>query len=176
MLDLASQYPIFGPEIRCPHCHQKISALTLTDAYLCNAHGIFEVKPDGQDLVHLPSGRCWRLWEDKWYHQHTHPDALRFEIHEALDHLYTQGYRAIKIIVAQRYRSLLMPYFQRAMGVLPSATVPRLYGLPVGFSPDPHSDPQGNLQGDPRWNVINFDLETSRESLQSQMSLSYSSR
>jgi uncharacterized protein (TIGR02652 family) len=156
MLNLALQYPIFGPEIHCPHCQQIIPALTLTDTYLCHAHGPFEANPETQDLVHLYSGRSWRRWEGRWYHQHRHPDGLRFEIHEALDQLYTQGYRAVKITVAQRYRSLLIPYFKRTLRLLSDSNDGLgLYGLPVLFSTDE----------DPRWQVINFDLETTRESL-----------
>lgn len=153
MLDLALQYPIFGPEIHCPHCQQVISALTLTDTYLCHSHGPFEANPETRDLVHLYSGRSWRLWDGKWYHQHRHPDGLRFEIHEALDHLYTKGYRAVQILVAHRYRSLLLPYFNRTLRISPDSDRQqplRLYGLPVTFSGE----------DDPRWHVINFDLET----------------
>ncbi|ASC73169.1 hypothetical protein XM38_041310 [Halomicronema hongdechloris C2206] len=92
MVNPALQYPIFGPEIQCPHCRQEIPALTLTDTYLCPRHGAFEANPDNKELVHLQSGRHWRQWEGEWYRQHTHPDGIRFEIHEALDRLYTQGY------------------------------------------------------------------------------------
>ncbi|MEY2977864.1 MAG: TIGR02652 family protein [Prochlorotrichaceae cyanobacterium] len=157
MLDLALQYPIFGPEIHCPHCQQVIPALTLTDTYLCNYHGPFEANPQTQDLVHLHSGRAWRRWDGKWYHQHRHPDGLRFEIHEALDQLYTEGYRAIQIVVADRYRSLLLPYFKRTLGISQEddKSPPRLYGLPVTFS----------MEEDPRWSVINFRLKTTREPL-----------
>ena len=147
MLDLALQYPLFGPEILCPHCCQPIPALTLTDTYLCNHHGAFEADPQTHCLVHLYSGRSWKQWDDRWYRQHTHPDGIRFEIHEALDRLYLEGHRATKVIIAQRYRSILMTYFQRLMS-LPEEQTPRLYGLPVLFSPE-----------DPRWRVINFDLE-----------------
>ncbi len=68
------QYPIFGPEIDCPLCRQPIPALTLTDTYLCSRHGAFEANPETEELIHLPSGRRWRRWEDTWYRQHTHPD------------------------------------------------------------------------------------------------------
>jgi uncharacterized protein (TIGR02652 family) len=81
------QYPIFGSEIKCPHCRQIIPALILTDTYLCPRHGAFEVQPNCRDLVHLQSDRQWRLWDDEWYRQHTHPDGIRFEIHESIDHL-----------------------------------------------------------------------------------------
>ncbi len=91
------QYPVFGSEIKCPHCRQIIPALILTDTYLCSRHGAFEVDPNCQDLVHLQSDRQWRLWDDEWYRQHTHPDGIRFEIHESIDRLYTQGYRATKV-------------------------------------------------------------------------------
>lgn len=155
MIDPAVQYPVFGAEISCPHCRQAIPALTLTDTYLCPRHGAFEADPQTQELVHLQSGRQWRQWEGVWYRQHTHPDGIRFEIHEALDRLYTQGYRAKRVIIAERYRSIISAYFERSSGWSPrnpNAPVPKLYGLPVSFSPLP--DPES------RWNVINFDLET----------------
>jgi uncharacterized protein (TIGR02652 family) len=109
-MNSALQYPIFGPEIHCPHCRQKIQALTLTDTYLCPRHGAFEADPKTKDLVHLQSGRHWRRWEGQWYRQHTHPDGIRFEIHEALDRLHTQGYRATRVIIAQRYQDLISAY------------------------------------------------------------------
>ena len=153
MINPALQYPIFGPEIQCPHCRQAIAALTLTDTYLCPRHGAFEADPKTEELVHLQSGRHWRRWENEWYRQHTHPDGIRFEIHEALDRLYTQGYRATRVIIAQRYRELMSPYLERSTpwrGPSDSAK-PRLYGLPVEFGPDPAQDPC--------WDVINFTLE-----------------
>lgn len=147
------QYPIFGPEIKCPHCHQTIPALTLTDSYLCNRHGAFEANPKNGELVHLQSGRHWRLWEDKWFRQHTHPDGIRFEIHEALDQLYTQGYRATKVIIASRYKDLVSAYLERNTPWRENSDsqAPQLYGLPVKFSPDG--------QEEPCWDVINFNLE-----------------
>ncbi len=146
------QYPIFGPEISCPHCRQIIPALTLTDTYLCPRHGPFEADPKTQELVHLQSGRHWRLWQEEWYRQHTHPDGIRFEIHEALDHLYTQGYRATRVVIAQRYRDLISSYLERGtQWRTGEGQKLRLYGLPVEFSPD--------AQDDPCWDVINFDLE-----------------
>lgn len=147
------QYPIFGPEIACPHCRQSIPALTLTDTYLCPRHGAFEANPDTKEIVHLQSGRCWRRWEDKWYRQHTHPDGIRFEIHEALDKLYTEGYRATRVIIAERYHDLVGSYLERSnfrRGGKSDKT-PKLYGLPVVFSTE--SD-------DPCWEVINFKLVT----------------
>ena len=95
----------------------------------------------------------WRLWEGKWYRQHTHPDGIRFEIHEALDRLYTEGYRATKVIIASRYKALVSAYLERNSswrGSLASAP-PQLYGLPVEFSSE--------AKEDPCWEVINFDLE-----------------
>jgi uncharacterized protein (TIGR02652 family) len=153
MINPAFQYPIFGPEIRCPHCRQTIPALTLTDTYLCPRHGAFEADPKTEELVHLQSGRHWRQWEGEWYRQHTHPDGIRFEIHEALDRLYTEGYRATRVIIAQRYRNLISAYFERNSGWSThlDSPIPRLYGLPVVFSPDPEQEPC--------WAVINFDLE-----------------
>ena len=147
------QYPIFGPEIQCPHCRQTILALTLTDTYLCPRHGAFEADPQTRELVHLQSGRHWRHWNGEWYRQHTHPDGIRFEIHEALDRLYTEGYRATKIIIANRYRDLVSVYLERnnPSNFKTEAKSPRLYGLPVEFSSD--SAP------DSCWQVINFDLE-----------------
>jgi uncharacterized protein (TIGR02652 family) len=147
------QYPIFGPEIKCPHCRQVIQALTLTDSYLCPRHGAFEANPETKDLIHLQSGRHWRLWEDKWYRQHTHPDGIRFEIHEALDRLYTEGYRATKVIIAQRYRSLVSSYLEKGTSwdANGESKLLQLYGLPVEFSPD--------LTDESCWDVINFILE-----------------
>lgn len=141
-------YPIFGSEITCPHCHQTIAALTLTDSYLCPRHGAFEADPKTGELNHIQSGRQWRLWQGQWYRQHTHPDSIRFEIHEALDKLYTEGYRATKIIIASRYRDLINAYFKNHA---PEVQSPQLYGLPLEFSPE--------TKEDERWEVINFDLE-----------------
>ncbi|MEM9927874.1 MAG: TIGR02652 family protein, partial [Cyanobacteria bacterium P01_D01_bin.50] len=147
---------IFGPEIQCPHCRQTIPALTLTDTYLCPRHGAFEANPETSELIHLQSGRHWRRWKDEWYRQHTHPDGIRFEIHEALDKLYTQGYRATKVIIAGRYRELMSGYLERSSpwrgGKNSEATSARLYGLPVDFSPD-------EISPESCWQVINFDLE-----------------
>jgi uncharacterized protein (TIGR02652 family) len=162
-MNFALQYPIFGPEIQCPHCRQTIPALTLTDTYLCTRHGAFEADPQTSELVHLQSSRHWCLWEGEWYRQHTHPDGIRFEIHDALDKLYTQGYRATKVIIAERYRELIGSYLIGADSLsakpIPEAwpggteqiPLPRLFGLPVAFSPEPLAEPC--------WKVINFDLE-----------------
>jgi len=152
--NLALQYPVFGPDIQCPHCRQEIPALTLTDSYLCPRHGAFEADPSTNDLVHLQSGRHWRLWNGEWYRQHTHPDGIRFEIHEALDQLYTQGYRATKVVIANRYRELVSSYLERNTPWRNNnndSQAPKLYGLPVEFSPEPLEDPS--------WDVINFNLE-----------------
>ena len=153
MTPASLQYPIFGPEIQCPHCRQTMQALTLTDAYLCQRHGAFEADPNTQELVHLQSGRHWRQWQGEWYRQHTHPDGIRFEIHEALDRLYTQGYRATRVIIAHRYQELISTYLERTTPWSNSGQTgqPRLYGLPVMFSP--------NALEDPRWQVINFALD-----------------
>lgn len=153
MLNPSLQYPPFGPDIQCPHCRQLIPALTLTDSYLCPRHGAFEVEVNSKELVHLQSGRHWRLWQGEWYRQHTHPDGIRFEIHEALDRLYSQGYRATKVIIAHRYKALVSAYLERnhARRSLGDNATPRLYGLPVEFSPAQAAEPC--------WDVINFDLE-----------------
>ena len=42
------------------------------------------------------------------------PRSIRFEIHEALDRLYTQGYRATRVIIAQRYQELISTYLERS--------------------------------------------------------------
>jgi uncharacterized protein (TIGR02652 family) len=149
------QYPIFGPEIQCPHCRQMLSALTLTDTYLCQRHGAFEADPHTKELIHLQSGRHWRQWDGEWYRQHTHPDGIRFEIHEALDRLYGEGLRATRVIIAKRYQELIATYLDRGAPwskTMEGNELPRLYGLPVEFGPDPSA-------GDLRWDVINFDLD-----------------
>ena len=145
------QYPIFGPEIQCPHCRQTIPAVTLTDTYLCPGHGAFEANAKTGELIHLQSGRHWRKWNSEWYRQHTHPDGIRFEIHEALDKLYTQGYRATRVIIARRYQELMSGYLERSTpwrsGQQPENTSARLYGLPVEFSPDPTDEPCWEKKG-----------------------------
>lgn len=152
-MNLGLQYPIFGPEISCPHCRQTIPALTLTDTYLCTRHGAFEADPKLEELIHLPSGRRWRQWKNQWYRQHTHPDGIRFEIHEALDRLYTEGYRATKVTIAHRYRDLVGSYLERSHpwqeGIEEKPA--KLYGLPVVFSPESSTEPY--------WEIINFSLE-----------------
>jgi len=150
MYNFGLHYPIFGPEIPCPHCRQTILALTLTDTYLCPRHGPFEADSLSNELVHLPSGRHWRRWHTDWHRQHTHPDGVRFEIHEALDELYKTGYKSTGIIIARRYQGLMGNHLEITPSQEKGYSL-RLYGLPVGFSPD--SDP------DPCWNVINFSLE-----------------
>ncbi|MGB7084051.1 MAG: TIGR02652 family protein [Phormidesmis sp.] len=153
MLGSASQYPIYGPEVQCPHCRQTIPALLLTDSYLCTRHGAFEADPETQELVHVQSGRHWRQWENKWHRQHTHPDGIRFEIHEELDRLFTQGFRATRVIIADRYKTLMMPYLEHGAPWQNKGAekVLRLYGLPVAFS--------DRSNADPRWDIINFELE-----------------
>jgi len=60
-----------------------------------------------------------------------------------------------QVIIANRYRDLVSSYLERNTtwrGNEPGeATIPRLYGLPVEFSP--------NAPDEPCWDVINFDLE-----------------
>ncbi|NJN76638.1 MAG: TIGR02652 family protein [Synechococcaceae cyanobacterium RL_1_2] len=144
MTTFNSQYPIFGPEIICPHCHQPISALTLTDIYLCHRHGPFEADPATKILTHTNSGRQWKQWQRQWYRQHIHHDGLRFEIHEALDQLYAEGWRATQITIAPRYRAMLEQYLITEQGL-------QLYGIPTTFAL-PHPNQQ-------EWEVINFNLE-----------------
>ncbi|WP_024544544.1 TIGR02652 family protein [Picosynechococcus sp. NKBG15041c] len=156
MVEPSLHYPIFGAEIPCPHCRQMIPALTLTDSYLCDRHGAFEADPETEILVHLQSSRQWKRWENQWYRQHTHPDGIRFEIHEALDRLYIKGLRATKITIAQRYQTLmgrtlefkLVPHSESGS----APTTPHLYGLPV------HFQEEGDRQS--RWQVVNFELAT----------------
>jgi len=143
------QYPIFGPEINCPHCHQPIVALTLTDSYLCHRHGAFEADPNTRDLVHLQSGRQWRLWQNEWYRQHSHADGIRFEIHEALDEVYRSGNQVTKIIIANRYQELITGYLERNNNDIKSF---KLYNIPVEFSSESDADE--------RWQIINFDFAT----------------
>jgi uncharacterized protein (TIGR02652 family) len=152
-MDLASQYPIFGPEIQCPHCYGNIPALTLTDSYLCSRHGAFEADSKTRDLVHLQSGRHWRYWEGKWYRQHTHPDGIRFEIHEALDQLYMEGYIVTKVIIAQRYQELMISYLEDGKGTNSETKSFKLYGITVVFSDS------SEMEGDRSWEVVNFSLE-----------------
>lgn len=163
LMSIAFGYPYYGPTIQCPHCRQTIAALTLTDTYLCHRHGAFEVSMDPtQDLVHLQSGRRWRMWEEQWYRQHTHADGIRFEIHEELDRLRVQGMRAIQVTIACRYRELLGPYLEQASFRRHSSFgYPRLYGLPVVFSSDPKDE--GDPQALQRWQVINFELAQERD-------------
>jgi len=150
----AQQYPIFGSEINCPHCMQSIPALLLTDTYLCSRHGAFEVDRNGRDLVHLQSDRQWRLWNNEWYRQHTHPDGIRFEIHESIDRLYTQGYRSVKVTIAHRYMDLVKPYLESSPI---NSRLQRLYGLSVEFSQP--NNVNGDLDRAERWEVINFEIE-----------------
>jgi uncharacterized protein (TIGR02652 family) len=151
-------YPIFGSEITCTHCRQTIEALTLTDSYLCSRHGAFEANPETKVLVHLQSGREWRRWENKWYRQHTHPDGIRFEIHEALDRLYTEGYRATKVIIASRYYNLISSFLEKGNNWQKDKEnrLYKLYGLPVEFSPPSNQESC--------WDVINFILEKEKGS------------
>lgn len=153
MNDISLQYPIFGSQIQCPHCRQIIEALTLTDSYLCPRHGAFEANPETRVLTHLQSGRQWRLWENKWYRQHTHPDGIIFEIHEALDRLYTEGYRATKVIIAERYYNLINSYLDKGSALQGGKEnkLYKLYGLSVEFS--------SQSEEESCWEVINFVLE-----------------
>lgn len=181
-MSIAFGHPFYGPTIQCPHCRQTIAALTLTDTYLCHRHGAFEVslerEANGQpDLVHLQSGRRWRMWQGRWFRQHTHADGIRFEIHEELDRLRMQGMRATQVTIARRYQDLLSPYLEQAsFRRHNSFGYPRLYGLPVVFSPEPdwdfpcatdklnhelnHELNQGELN---RWSIINFELTQERD-------------
>jgi uncharacterized protein (TIGR02652 family) len=153
MLHPAIDCPAFGPEIQCPHCHRIISALFLTDTYLCPRHGAFEVSTTGE-LVHVLSGRCWHQWKGTWYRQHIHIDGLRFEIGEALDQLHRQGRRATQITIAQRYQVLFEGGPDRAL-TAPKRLYPlgqKLFSIPLVFSP--------TSQVDPQWTSVNFEFIT----------------
>ncbi|MDX1977792.1 MAG: TIGR02652 family protein [Pseudanabaenaceae cyanobacterium bins.68] len=120
-------YPDFGSEIPCPQCHRPIPALILTDAYLCDRHGLFELTPANHHLVHLQSGRIWQRYQNQWYRQHTHPDGLILEIGQGLDLAYCQGWQVIQIAIAARYQDLLYPYLDDQG---------QLFGLRLEFNPD----------------------------------------
>lgn len=157
-MSMAFSYPIFGSTIICPHCRETLPALTLTDIYLCQRHGAFEANGHTHELVHLQSGRRWRLWQGEWFRQHTHVDGIRFEIHEELDRLRVKGIQPTQILLAERYRELMTPHLeeQRSSSRQHFANQIQLYGLPVVFS----SPPIEHLDRDPesRWQVINFEL------------------
>lgn len=147
------QYPIFGREIQCPHCHQTITGLILTESYICPRHGAFEAEPGTGKLVHLHSGRYWLRWNNAWHRQHTHPDGVRFEIHDALERLLNEGYSVTKIVIAQRYKELMKDYLGHTTFPSEAGKNNRdlcLYGLRVEFSPE---------SADESWSIINFDLE-----------------
>lgn len=151
-MTLGSLLPALGETIHCPCCDRPIPALVLTNAYLCPSHGLFEVEPAENGIIHLDSGRHWRCWQGQWYCQHQQVGSLRAEIFAALDHLHHQGFYATGITLAQRYRDLVTPdvesrsdwFRQIYYGKL------RLYGLPVTFQPD--------TQTDSRWQVIAFEF------------------
>ena len=179
-MDVSFSPPIFGYDIPCPHCSKVIPALTLTDSYLCERHGVFEAEPTTQELVHLQSGRRWRRWNNQWFRQHTHVDGIRFEIHEELDRLHAQGMRATSVTIAQRYSKLLQSYLESNRARRHKNGQWQLYGLPVSFSqhsaqttPSPSSvstatPTSPNSSTDVRsadesseqlrWSVINFEL------------------
>ena len=137
------QYPIFGPEIHCPHCHKPIPALTLTDTYLCSRHGPFEANPDTEELVHLSSSNgYWRQWQGKWYRQHIHVDGIRYEIKDAIDRQFRQGYRTTKVIVARRYKDLILKR---------NNSWESFITVPIEFSAASSSNSC--------WEVINFELQ-----------------
>ena len=136
-MDVSFSPPIFGCDIPCPHCSKIIPALTLTDSYLCERHGVFEAEPSTQELVHLQSGRRWRRWNHRWFRQHTHVDGIRFEIHEELDRLHAQGMRATAVTIAHRYSKLLQSYLESNRARRHKNGQWQLYGLPVSFSQHP---------------------------------------
>ena len=151
-MSLSSLLPAFGEAIRCPCCNHPIPALVLTNAYLCPRHGLFEVDPAENGIIHLDSGRHWRSWQGQWYRQHQQVESLRTEIFAALDHLHHQGFHATEITLAQRYRDLVAPYIESRSDWFRQIYYSklRLFGLPITFQPD--------TQADSRWQVIAFEL------------------
>ena len=147
-----SLLPSFGETIDCPRCHRSIPALILTDAYLCPHHGLFEVGPRENEVIHLDSGQRWRFWEGRWYRQHQQIESLRAELFAGLDHLHHQGFHATGITLARRYRELVTPYLESGSDWFRQIYCGklRLYGLPVAFQPE--------TQADSRWQAIAFEL------------------
>ncbi len=145
---------MFGVNIHCPLCCRLSPALLLTDAYLCPRHGVFEAHRVTSSLVHQDSGQVWHHWQGHWYQQHLYPEGLKIEIYKALDHLHHQGHRGIKITLARRYEALVQPHLESQSNWLQQIyyTKPRLYGLPLEFSPA--------INANSRWQVINFELST----------------
>ena len=120
MVNSALQYPIYGPEIQCPHCRQKIPALTLTDTYLCSRHGAFEADPDSKELVHLQSAAtlAGSGMANGLVASIPTPTGIRFEnsMNFSLDRLYTEGYRATRVIIGKNrtiIRDLVNAYLER---------------------------------------------------------------
>lgn len=151
-MSLSSLLPAFGEAVRCPCCDHPIPALVLTNAYLCPRHGLFEVDPAENGIIHLDSGRHWRSWQGQWYRQHQQVESLRAEIFAALDHLHHQGFHATEITLAQRYQDLVTPYVESRSDWFRQVYYSklRLFGLPVTFQPD--------TQTGSRWQVIAFEL------------------
>ena len=147
-----SVLPTFGETIRCPCCDRSIPALFLTEAYLCQRHGLFEVGSEENEVIHLDSGRRWQSWQGHWYQQHQQIESLRAELVATLEHLHHQGFHATRIAMAQRYRELVTPYLESGSDWFHQIYCgkPRLYGLPVTFQP--------KTQEDSRWQVISFEL------------------
>ena len=127
-------------------------ALVLTNAYLCPRHGLFEVGSAEDGIIHLDSERHWRAWQGQWYRQHQQVESLRVEFFVALDHLHHQGFYAIGITLAQRYRDLVTPYVESRSDWFRQIYYGkrRLFGLPVTFQPD--------TQTSSRWQMIAFEL------------------
>ena len=151
-MTLGSLLPALGETIRCPCCDRTISALVLTNAYLCPRHGLFEVGPADNGIIHLDSGRHWRSWQGQWYCQHHQIASLQTEIFAALDRLHHQGLHATGITLAQRYRDLVTPYLESRSDWFRQIYYgkQRLFGLPVTFQPD--------TQTGSRWQVIAFEF------------------
>ncbi len=151
-MTLGSLLPALGETIRCPCCDRAISALVLTNAYLCPHHGLFEVGPTERGIIHLDSGQHWRSWQGQWYRQHQQIESLRTEIFAALNRLHQQGLHATGITLAQRYRELVTPDLESRSDWFRQIYYckQRLLGLPVTFEPD--------TQKRSRWQVIAFEF------------------
>lgn len=151
-MTLGSLLPALGETIRCPCCNRAIPALVLTNAYLCPRHGLFEVGPAENGIIHLDSGRYWQSWQGQWYCQHQQIESLRTEIFAALDRLHHREFHATGITLAQRYRELVTPYLESRSDWFRQIYYGkrRLFGLPVTFQPD--------TQAGSRWQVIDFEF------------------
>jgi uncharacterized protein (TIGR02652 family) len=151
-MSLGSLLPALGETIRCPYCQHSIPALILTDAYFCPRHGLFEVCPAEDGIIHLDSEQHWRSWQGQWYCQHQQIESLQNEFFAAIAHLHHQGFHATGIVLAERYRELATPHLESQSDWFRQIYYGklRLFGLPVTF--------QADTQPGSRWQAIAFEL------------------